>query len=116
MYVTLEPQSNGQVKITYEQSWKVLSGDIPWITVGLPNSNFTVGSSSGALTKVSAANSSGFSGVRVDLDKDYLPGQTFDIKFTVLQSNLLERLTAEKKWRINYTPGWYDNASMTICK
>ena len=40
--VTLEPQSNGQVKITFEQEWKVLSGDIPWITVGLPNSSFSV--------------------------------------------------------------------------
>lgn len=108
--VTLEPQSSGQVKISVEQQWKVLSGNIPWVTVGLPNDNFSVENYSGAASKVSTANSGGFSGVRVDLDKDYQPGQTFTIKFTVLQGNLLERLTSEKKWRINYTPGWYDRA------
>jgi hypothetical protein len=110
--VTLEPQSSGQVKIIVEQQWEVLSGDIPWITVGLPNNNFSVLSHSGAASKVSAANSSGFSGVRVDLDKDYKAGETFGIRFTVLQNNLLERLTSQKKWRINYTPGWYDRASI----
>ncbi len=110
--VTLEPQSNGQVRITYEQQWKVLSGDIPWITVGLPNSDYSVESSSGAASRASSANSGSFTGVRVDLDKDYQPGQTFNLKFTVLQGNLLERLTADKKWRINYTPGWYDRAQI----
>ena len=112
--VTLEPQSSGKVKITVEQQWKVLSGDIPWVTVGLPNNNFSVENYSGAASKVSSANSNGFSGVRVDLDKDYQPGQTFDIKFTVLQGNLLERLTSDKKWRIDYTPGWYDRATIDL--
>jgi len=110
--VTLEPQSSGQVRITYEQKWNVLSGHIPWVTVGLPNNHFSVESHSGAASKVAAANSSGFSGVRVDLDKDYQPGQTFSIKFTVLQGDLLERLTSDKKWRIDYTPGWYDRAAI----
>ncbi len=109
---TLEPQNTGDVKITYEQQWKVLSGDIPWITVGLPNFHFSIMDYSDAAAKVSADNSSGFSGVRVDLNKDYLPGQTFSVKFTILQGNLLERLTSENKWRINYTPGGYDRAAI----
>ena len=108
--VSLEPQSSGKVSITYEQEWKVLSGNIPWITVGLPNSDFSIKEFSGAASKVYASNSGGWYGVRVDLDKDYLPGETFRIKFTVLQGNLLERLTRENKWRIDYTPGWYDGA------
>ena len=29
-----------------------------------------------------------------------------------MQGNLLERLTSDKKWRISYTPGWYDRASI----
>jgi hypothetical protein len=108
--LTLEPQSSGRVKITCEQEWKVLGGHIPWITVGLPNSDFSVGEYSLAAAKVRADNSGSWSGVRIDLDRDYLPGETFKIKFSVLQGNLLERLTSEKKWRIVYTPGWYDNA------
>jgi hypothetical protein len=110
--VTLEPQNTGDVKITYEQQWQVLSGDIPWITVGLPNSSFSVQDFSGAAAKVSADNSGGFTGVRVDLDKDYLPNQTFNVKFTILQGHLLERLPNENKWRINFTPGSYDRAAI----
>jgi hypothetical protein len=107
--VTMEPQSSGQVRMTYQQEWKVLSGHIPWITVGTANSNFTVVSYGEAAARVSAENSGGFTGVRVDLNKDYLPGEAFKVEFVVLQSNLLERLTEEKKWRINFTPGWYEN-------
>lgn len=108
--ITLEPQSSGQVNLTYEQTWKVLSGDIPWVTVGLPNPNFSVENFSSAAARVTPANSGGWYGVRIDLDRDYKPGETFTVKFTVLQSGLLERLTADKKWRINFTPGWYDSA------
>ena len=110
--ITLEPQSDGQVRISVEQEWKVLSGDIPWITMGLPHKNFSIENSSGAVSKISADNGNGFTGVRIDLDKDYKREQSFKIKFTVLQGNLLERLTADKKWRIDYTPGWYDRASI----
>jgi hypothetical protein len=108
--VTLEPQNDGQVRLTVVQQWQVLSGDIPWITVGLPNKNFSIESSGGSASRVAAENSGGFTGVRIDLDQDYLPGQSFKITFTVLQRNLLERLTSEKQWRIDYTPGWYDRA------
>jgi hypothetical protein len=114
--VTLEPQSSGQVRITVEQQWKVLGGNIPWITVGLPNDKFAIESYSGAASSVKTNNGNGFTGVRIELDKDYLAGQTFDIKFSVLQDNLLERLTADKKWRVNYTPGQYDNAEIAYLR
>jgi hypothetical protein len=110
--VRLEPQPDGQVRITIEQVWRVLSGNIPWVTVGLPNSRFSVENYGGAASKVAAANSGGFTGVRVDLDRDYQPGETFNISFTAVQNNLLERLASEGAWRINYTPGWYDRATI----
>jgi membrane protein implicated in regulation of membrane protease activity len=110
--VTLEPQNNGDVKITYEQTWKVLSGDIPWITVGLANEQYSILDHSGNAAKVSPDNGGGFTGVRIDLDRDYQPGQTFNVKFAVMQSNILERLTDQKEWRIDFTPGWYDQAKI----
>jgi hypothetical protein len=108
--VTLDPQNDGRVRITIDQRWKVLGGHIPWVTVGLPNDKYTVEDYQGDVNRVSADNGGGFSGVRVDLNKDFQTGQTFEIRFSVLQGNLLERLTNEGKWRINYTPGWYDRA------
>lgn len=110
--VTLQPQSDGQVKIKVTQHWQVTGGDIPWITVGLPNAYFSVQDYSGAASSVAPANDSGFSGVRIDLNKDYTTGQDFDVTFSVLQQNILERLTEDKKWRISYTPGWYDRATI----
>jgi hypothetical protein len=110
--VTLEPQSSGEVRITCEQKWLVTGGNIPWITVGLPNSHFSVENYGEAAAKAYADNSGSWTGVRIDLDKTYLANETFSIKFTVLQNNILERLTDEKKWRIDYTPGWYDRAKI----
>jgi hypothetical protein len=108
--VRLEPQIDGTVRITVTQDWVVNSGNIPWITVGLPNSHFAIEGKGDAAQKVASDNSGGFTGVRIDLDKTYLPGQTFRVQFTVLQSNILERLPDQNQWRIAYTPGWYDNA------
>jgi hypothetical protein len=108
--VTLEPQNDGRVLMTYEQQWMVTGGSIPWITVGLPNRDFEIKDSSGDVSSISDGSGSGFYGVRLDLTKDFKPGQTFNIKFSVLQSNILERLTDKNVWRINFTPGWYDNA------
>jgi uncharacterized membrane protein len=107
-HVKLEPQDDGNVRITITQDWAVDSGNIPWVTVGLPNSHYRVESQGDNAVKVSADNSNGFDGVRIDLDKTYYPGQTFRVTFTVMQSNLLERLPDQNLWRIAYTPGWYD--------
>jgi hypothetical protein len=110
--VTLEPQNDGTVKITFNQSWLVTGGNIPWITVGLPNTHFKILDFSGAAGSVKAENSGNFSGVRIDLKQKYFAGDSFNLQFSVLQSNLLERLVSEKSWRINYTPGWYDHAAI----
>ena len=110
--VTLEPQNDGRVLITVEQQWEVLSGHIPWVTVGLPNKYFEIRDSGGAVSDISDGSGSGFYGVRIDLDRDYYPGTIFNIKFTVLQGHLLERLPDESMWRIAYTPGWYDRAAI----
>jgi hypothetical protein len=110
--ITLEPLGSGQTRLTYEQEWRVLSGHIPWITVGLPSSAFTLEDHSGAASAVRPDNSGNWSGVRVDLDKDYQPGQTFRLKFAVLQRNLIEKLPDAGIWRLVYTPGWYDRAAI----
>jgi hypothetical protein len=110
--VTLQPQSDGQVTITITQHWQVTGGKIPWITVGLPNANFIVQNFGDAVADISPTNDGSFTGVKIDLDKDYSSGQEFDITFSVLQQNILERLTKDKKWRISYTPGWYDRGTI----
>ncbi len=98
--------------MAYTQTWTVLSGSIPWVTIGLPNSHYQVTGYSNAAGMVRHDDSNGFTGVRVDLDRTYQPGESFTIGFTVIQNNLLERLPDEGIWRIDFTPGWYDRATI----
>jgi hypothetical protein len=106
--VTLAPHSDGKVTIDYYQKWQVTGGHIPWITIGVPNENIQ-GLRCGLNAKsVNNASSSDWSGIRLDLDRDYQPGQTFEVSASLLQNRLF--YADEKNYRLDFTPGWYDRA------
>lgn len=106
--VNLTPRSDGSVDMTYYQVWKVTGGHIPWITVGTPNDNYQIVNSGEAVKKISSANEGGWSGVRLDLDRDYKPGETFKISFSIVQRSLF--YATKDVYRLDFTPGWYDRA------
>jgi uncharacterized membrane protein YgcG len=113
--VVLEPYPNGQVQINYSQTWLVTGGHIPWVTVGLANPNFEIRGFGGAAKQVKSANEGSWYGVRVDLDRDYKPGETFQFNFLILQKRLLA--PKESGYTLAFTPGWYDRCfidSMSI--
>ena len=115
--VELTPLSDGSVSMTYYQEWLCTGGYIPWVTVGTANSNFDIISTGGNVKSARDNSSGGWQGVYLTLDKDYTSGEKFAVSFSIIQRNLLERLTNEGKWRIDFTPGWYDNCvtdSLTI--
>lgn len=107
--VELTPLSDGSVNITYYQEWLCTGGDIPWVTVGTANGNFDIINYGDNVESAGKDSSGGWHGVYLTLDKDYASGETFTISFSIVQRNLLERLTDEGMWRIDFTPGWYDN-------
>jgi hypothetical protein len=107
--VELTPLSDGSVNMTYYQEWLCTGGYIPWVTVGTANSNFDIISTGGNVESARDDSSGGWHGVYLTLDKDYTSGEKFAVSFSIIQRNLLERLTNEGKWRIDFTPGWYDN-------
>ena len=106
--VGLTPRSDGAVAIDYYQKWLVTGGHIPWITVGTPNSDFTTVGSGGAVARIASASQTGWSGVRLDLDRDYRSGQTFDVRFSIVQKGLL--YASKEHYGLDFTPGWYDRA------
>ncbi len=115
--VELTPLSDGSVNMTYYQEWLCTGGDIPWVTVGTANNNFDIISTGGNVESARDDSGGGWQGVYLTLDKDYTSGEKFAISFSIIQRSLLERLTNEGKWRIDFTPGWYDNCvtdSLTI--
>ncbi len=107
--VALTPRSDGTVAIDYYQRWLVTGGHIPWITVGTPNGNFAIAESGGAVTVAESASGGGWSGVRLDLDRDYRQGESFEISFSIVQRGLF--YADEKSYQLDFTPGWYDRAS-----
>jgi hypothetical protein len=106
--VGLTPRSDGTVTIDYYQKWFVTGGHIPWITVGTPNSNFAITSSRGAVAGISSASGGGWSGVRIDLDRDYRHGETFEVGFSIVQRGLF--YASKGNYELGFTPGWYDRA------
>jgi hypothetical protein len=107
--VELTPSSDGSVNMAYYQEWLCIGGHIPWVTVGTANSNFDIIGTGGNVESARDDSSGGWQGVYLTLDKDYTSGEKFTISFSIIQRDLLERLTNEGKWRIDFTPGWYDN-------
>jgi len=107
--VVLTPHYNGDIDISYSQKWLVTGGNIPWVTVGTPNSNYEIKDFGGAATQVEADNGGGWDGVKIVLDKDYQPQETFQFNFTIVQHGLFEKLD-DGGYRLGFTPGWYDNA------
>ncbi len=106
--ITLTPQSDGSVDIAYYQQWTVLSGNIPWITIGLPNTSYTITASGNNAANIRDDSGSGWDGVYIGLDKTYYPNQSFTVSFMVNDRNLLTESAGN--WNINFTPGWYENA------
>ena len=112
--VKLTPKSDGMAEISYRLKWHVDSGHIPWITVGTPNEDYNIlqDKNTGNIKTIKPANSGNWSGVRIDLDKDYRPGETFEVGFTILENRLL---SADKdNYKLDFTPGWYDNAKTEL--
>jgi hypothetical protein len=107
--VGLTPHSDGTVAIDYYQKWLVTGGDIPWITVGTPNGNYTITGSGGAVSGAEDASESGWSGLRIDLDRDYRPNETFDVSVSIVQKGLF--YAEGQTYKLDFTPGWYDRAA-----
>ena len=107
--VDLTVQTDGDVIIHYEIGMLVHSGNIPWVTVGLPTSNFEVSSSGGNAASVVPQNNAGWSGVYVALDKTYYAGERFMFSFEVLQKEFIYKYN-DQQASLLFTPCWWDNA------
>jgi len=110
--VKLTPHADGITEIEYYQKWNVTGGHIPWITVGTPNGRFDIASqmAKGNTRAIKNDSQGSWSGVRIDLDKDYKPGQSFEVQFTIVQHKLFYADT--ESFCLDFTPGWYDNCEI----
>jgi len=82
-------------------------GHIPWITV-VSQQRLHRRKHRGAARSLSNASEGGWCGVRIDLDRDYTPGQSFEVWFSIEQSGLFH--VNGENLELDFTPGWYDRA------
>jgi hypothetical protein len=104
--VSLTPHTDGTVAIDYYQKWQVTDGHIPWITVGMPGNDYQITGSSMAVKQASSTGEY----VRLDLDKDYQSGQTFEVSLSISQNRLF--YADDTNYHLDFTPGWYDRAAI----
>jgi len=107
--VDLWVQTDGDVIIRYEIGMVVHTGNIPWVTVGLPTSNFDVRSSGGDAVSTVPQNSGSWSGVYVTLDKTYYANEQLLFSFVVLQKEFIYKYN-DQQASLLFTPTWWDNA------
>ena len=109
--VDLWVQTDGNVLIRYEISMLVHTGNIPWVTVGLPTSNYEVRSSGGDAAAVVPQNNGGWSGVYVTLDRTFYANEQFTFLFEVLQKEFIYKYNDEQA-SLQFIPCWWDNAKI----
>jgi Zn-finger nucleic acid-binding protein len=107
--VDLWVQTDGNVLIRYDIGMMVHSGSIPWVTVGLPTSNYEILSFNGTASSVLPQNSGSWSGVYISLDKTYYANQNFSFSFEVLQKEFIYKYN-DQQASFQFTPCWWDNA------
>lgn len=107
--VDLWVQTDGNVIIRYEIEMLVHTGNIPWVTVGLPTSNYDVRSSGGDAASVVSQNSADWSGVYVTLDKTFYANEQLSFSFEVLQKEFIYKYN-DQQASVQFTPCWWDNA------
>ncbi len=96
--VALTPHADGTVDISYDQRWTVTGGHIPWITIGTPNSDFTISGFGGAVKSASWVSEGEWSGVRLDLDRDYQPGESFTVHVGIRQRGSFMPIIRITEW------------------
>jgi hypothetical protein len=109
--VKLTPRQDGRVEMEYQQIWQVTGGNIPWVTVGLASRDFKIVRNSEQGNALSVTNSSqgSWSGVRIQLDKNYKQGQVFKVGFKIVQNGLI--YSDGDRAKLDFVPGWYDRAT-----
>ncbi len=109
--VDLWVQTDGNVIIQYEITMQVRSGNIPWVTVGLPTSNYNVRSYGGDAAAVVPQNSGGWSGVYVSLKKTFYANEELSFTFQVLQKDFIYKYN-DQQASLQFIPCWWDNAEI----
>ena len=108
--VTVVPQENGSLDITYRLVWQALdtSEDLTWIEIGMPNAAYTVyhNSLSPNISYAAPYEDGAYTSLQLDLDRAYRGGETLQVYFTVNQQRMLCKDAEGLFYEL--VPGWFN--------
>lgn len=96
------------VLIDYYIKMRVDGGNIPWLTIGLPNSNFAIENYGLNAQSAQAQNEYGWTGIRIDLDKTYYSGDELEVSLQATQRGFVNKYGDQAS--IQFSPNYWDNA------
>ena len=110
--IAVEPQTNGHLRIRYSITWTVLDDKggkegVSWIKVGVPNDDYKITLNSSNLKSAEDYNRNG-SYVRLNLDREYLKGESFTVGFEIIQGHMYVIDNEKHECKYSFTPGWFD--------
>lgn len=106
--VEVSLNNDGSADLNYQITMTVNSGNIPWATIGMPNSNYQIISKSGSTKSLSRNDGYGWTGVRADLDRTYNAGEKFTYGGIIRQKNFISKSGDQAV--VSFTPMWWDRA------
>jgi len=108
--VTVVPQEDGSLNITYEIDWKALDVTEPltWVQIGMANGDFTVhhASLSANILRTSREIDGDYTALRLDFRNAYIGGDELTFSFTVNQRRML--CSGANGYFYEFVPGWFN--------
>ena len=90
--ITVSVNNDGSLNMDYQITWSVLSnkeGPLTWVKIGVPNSNVdNIKALSGNIKKASYYTEGGQQYVRIDFNRSYRAGDTFEFRYSFTQYNM----------------------------
>lgn len=113
-FITVDPNTNGTLDLTYHLEWKVLDstteGPLEWVKIGIPNANVSnIKAISNNIDKIYYYKDKG-DFIRIDFKKSYQAGEVLDIDFKFTQSHMYTKYTESCTY--TYTPGWFNDINV----
>jgi len=109
--IDILPQEDGSLVDTYAINWCVISnsaGPLTWITLGMPNEQYEIMSSSGDVASVTPYDQGFNYQIRIDLPREVNAGDCVNVTVQIHQYGLAKLDETADQIGFQFTPGWFD--------
>ncbi len=110
--IMVEVNQDATLNMKYHVDWKVLDSDsegpLTWVQIGVPNKKYVTNlkALSDNIKEIRLDGSK----FRIDLDREYLEGETVSFDFSFTQNYLYQVNKYKDGYTVyTYTPGWFDD-------